>query len=72
MDARQPAPCPFCGSEGDLLIVVTLWGAWRVKCRHCLTIGPRGSNSREGAVAQWDRRVVPAVAAAGPGRVGGG
>ena len=54
---RQPElePCPFCGGRAA---VFEAGSEWHCSCEGCaIYLWPKGENSREVAIAAWNRRV---------------
>ena len=49
-------PCPFCGAIGARVKRSGRWG-WFVSCQ-CAAVGP-SSETREAAIAAWNRRAEP-------------
>ena len=46
-------PCPFCGSSGDMLTVLSNW----VMCEICETEGPFGQKGDQAAAIEaWNTR----------------
>lgn len=54
--SEELKPCPFCGGNAQKVKSSGRWG-WFVSCS-CAAVGP-SADSKEEAIAAWNRRVEP-------------